>query len=339
MIFRKRMLCYMLLTFTSITYSNAQEPVQAAGKFMESLNASQKLVAVFPFDTEERYNFHFVPRTRKGIVIGDLNATQKQAALTLVRSCLSEQAAGKVNEIMDLENILRGVENRDENDTYRDPRKYYFSIFGVPGDKTIWGWRIEGHHISFNFSVRDKKLVSGTPGFLGANPAIVKDGPDKGKQILREETELGFAFIKTLSPVQLQKTVFNSSAPSDIVTSADRKAMIDKPAGIYYRELSHEQQQLLLQLVKLYVNRFTKLFADDMLKQIQEAGLDQLQFAWAGNTEGAPGKTYYYRVQGPTLIIEYDNSQNGANHIHTVVRDFKNDFGGDALLEHYRAGH
>jgi len=133
--------------------------------------------------------------------------------------------------------------------------------------------------------------------------------------------------------------IIDSVAPGEIITGSKRKAMIDHPSGIRYEELSPGNRQLLLRLVNLYVHRYTKLFAEDMLKEIQTAGLEKLWFTWAGGTEHVLGKPYYYRIQGPTIIIEYDNTQNNANHVHTVVRDLRNDFGGDLLLEHYRESH
>jgi len=333
--------CFIILGYACLlsSYTTAQEPVSAANKFIESLGKDQRAAALFPFDTDERYNFHFIPRNRKGIAIGELNEQQKQAAIRLMRSCLSEQATQKVLNIISLEQVLKTIENRSPDDRYRDAEKYYFTVFGVPGEKTIWGWRVEGHHVSFNFSVDKQQLVSGTPGFLGANPAVVKEGPEKGKQVLKEETESGFQLLKSFDQTAIQKAVFSNTAPGDIVTSASRRAMIDKPSGISYADMNAQQKEKLLQLINLYVHRFTRLFAEDMLKEIQKAGLENLRFAWGGNTDGAPGKAYYYRVQGPTIIIEYDNSQNNANHIHTVVRDLQHDFGGDMLLEHYRSAH
>ena len=320
--------------------SKAQELVSTANKFIGTLDSSQKVRAVYPFDIDERYTFYFVPRDdRKGISMNELNAMQKQAAFDLIKSCLSEQAVQKITQIMELEKVLKAIEKRKEEDHYRDPGKYFLSIFGIPGDKNIWGWRLEGHHVSFHFSANEKKLVAGTPGFLGSNPAIVLDGPQKGKQVLKDETDMGFALFKTLSKDALQKTIIDTIAPHEIITVNNRKAMLDHPSGIQYSEMTSAQQQQFLQLIHLYVHRFTKLFADDMLKEIQQAGLDKLWFAWAGYTEPVMGKACYYRIQGPTIIIEYDNSQNNANHIHTVVRDLKHDFGGDRLLEHYRSAH
>ncbi len=320
--------------------ARCQDLVEAANRFIGLLDSAQKLKALYPFDSEERYGFHYFPiDNRGGIPMDELDDAQQKAAFGLLRTCLSDQAAEKVTEIMKLETILKQLENRKPDDHFRDPGKYYFAIFGIPANNTTWGWRFEGHHASFNFSAQDKKLISGTPGFLGANPAVVQQGPQKGKQILKDETNMGFALLHSLSPEELKKTIINTDAPGDIVTSTKRKAMIENPQGLKYSEMSPVQQEKLLQLIKLYVHRYTKSFADEMLREIQGAGLENIRFAWAGFTEPGIGKPHYYRVQGPTFIIEYDNTQNNANHVHTVLRDLKHDFGGDALLEHYKTSH
>lgn len=321
-------------------FANAQDIVTKAQSFIAQLTESQRSKTMLEFDSDERYNFHYIPKdNRKGIALKELNEKQRLAAFDMLKTCLSEKTAQKVSEIIALENVLKVLENQSATSDYRDPGKYYLSIFGTPEAGAIWGWRFEGHHISFNFSASDKKLVAGTPSFLGSNPAIVRDGPQKGKQVLKEETDKGFALLHALSKQELEKAIINETAPGEIITAASRKAMIDEPAGILYSELSPGNQQRMLQLLELYVRRYTKLFADEMLNDVKKAGLDKLRFAWAGNTQLQQGKAYYYRIQGPTLIIEYDNSQNNANHIHTVVRDLNNDFGGDLLLQHYRAAH
>jgi hypothetical protein len=333
-----RLILSALLLFLFGVAGYSQDLVAAANAFIGTLEPKQKEKALFPFDTEERYTFYFVPRDdRKGIDMNALNSQQKKAAFDLLKTCLSVQGVTKVSQIMEMETLLKAIEKRKEEDHYRDTGKYFISLFGIPGEKNIWGWRFEGHHLSFHFSAKDNKLLAGTPGFLGSNPGIVLDGPQKGKQILKDETEMGFAMLNTLSKDALQKALIDSIAPNEILTVNYRKAMLEHPAGILYAEMTKSQQQQLLQLINLYIHRYTKLFADDMLKEIQEAGLDKLRFAWAGSTQPILGKAYYYRVQGPTIIIELDNSQNNANHIHTVVRDLKHDFGGDLLLEHYRS--
>jgi hypothetical protein len=314
--------------------------VDKANAFIAGLNEKQKTAALYPFDTAERYRFMYVPlEDRKGISMNELNTAQRAAAMDLLRTSLSEETVQKVKSIMLLDNVLKELEHRKADDHYRDSGKYFLTILGIPSPKTIWGWRFEGHHVAFHFSANKKELVAGTPSFLGSNPAIVLQGPQKDQQVLKEETDRGFALLHALSADELKKAVIDSVAPGEILTAATRKAMIAHPAGIRNSELSPSNQQLLLQLLTMYVHRYTKLFADTMLKQIQAAGLNNLWFSWAGYTEHVLGKPYYYRIHGPSIIIEYDNSQNNANHIHTVIRDLNNDFGGDMLLEHYRESH
>ena len=331
------LLVSMFLFTASATH--AQQAVTAANQFLSLLDNNQKNETVFPFDTEERFNYHFVPIERKGITFNEMNEEQKKAAVALMKTCLSEQAFQKTQEIMQLDLILKELEKRKPEDHFRDPGNYHISIFGIPSAKTIWGWRFEGHHISFNFSVDKQKLVSGTPGFLGSNPAIVLEGPQKGKQVLKDETDLGFALLHSLDNKQMMKAVIDTGAPKDIFTFDKRSAMMENKGGIGYAELTPSQQQQMLQLINLYIHRFTKLFAEDMLKDIQKAGLHNLRFAWEGRTQAGVGSPHYYRILGPTLVIEYDNTQNNANHVHSVVRDLKHDFGGDELLEHYKTAH
>ena len=335
----KTLLVIFFSIIAVVNCSRAQQ-VAAAKNFIGSLDSSKKLFALFPFDTDERYGFHFFPiENRKGIPVDQLTPPQMQAAVALMKTCLSAEAVKKVGEIMQLEVILKALERRADNDHYRDTGKYFFAIFGLPDPNTAWGWRLEGHHVSFHFSVSENKLVAGTPGFLGANPAIVPDGAQKGKQVLKEEADMGFELLHSLTKEELSKTLIDTIAPNDIITFVSRKALIEHPAGIRYGDMNGKQQQLLLRLINLYVHRYTKLFADAMLQEIEQAGLDKLQFAWAGYTEPGKNKAHYYRIQGPTVIIEYDNSQNNANHAHSVVRDLNHDFGGDLLLEHYKTSH
>ncbi len=328
--------CTCLLSVPTI---KAQQALTAANQFIATLTNDQKTGTVFPFDIEERYNFHFIPRERKGITFNEMNDAQKKAAINLMKTCMSEQAFQKTQEIMQLDIILKEIEKRKPDDHFRDPGNYHISIFGIPSPTTIWGWRFEGHHVSFNFSMDKQKIVAGTPGFLGSNPAIVLEGPQKGKQVLKDETNMGFALLHSLTVKQLQKAIADTAAPKDIITFNNRQAILDGTTGIGYAELTDSQKQLMLQLIDLYVHRFTKLFADDMLKEIQQAGLNNLRFTWLGHTEPGVGSPHYYRVQGPTFIIEYDNTQNNANHVHSVLRDLKHDFGGDELLEHYKTAH
>ena len=316
--------------------ANLSDMAKAAHLFLQSLSEKQKNQVQFVFTDEERYNWNYIPRRRKGLSLNDMTPQQIKEAYALLRIALSDTGFNKTYSIIQLENVLREVEDRLPNDTYRDPGNYSFSIFGNPSKDAIWGWRLEGHHIAFNFSLENNRLVSGTPGFLGSNPAIVLSGSEKGKYILKDEAELAFALLGALNKEQIDKAIISNEAPGEILTAASRYAMINDPKGILYNELNGSQQKIFMQLLSIYIHRYTRLFADDMMKEIEEADLNKLRFAWAGDQETGVGHPHYYRIQGPTIIIEYDNTQNNANHIHTVIRDLKNDFGGDELLKHYK---
>lgn len=336
----KRILFVCLLLFIGANPSTAQNITAAATAFVKLLTVQQQLKTQYQFDTSERFRFNYIPmEDRKGISINELSPIQKTALLNLLKTCITEQTVDKITAIMQLDMVLKALENRKADDHYRDTGKYFVTIFGVPNNRTIWGWRFEGHHVSFNFSIKNNELVAGTPGFLGCNPGIVQAGPQKDKAVLKQETSMGFALLHALNVTEFKQALIDSIAPNEIITKANRQAIIDHPAGVKFNQLIPEHQQMLLQLVQLYLHRYSKPFAAIMYKEIKDSGLDNLWFTWAGYTESIIGRPYYYRIQGPTIIIEYDNSQNNANHIHTVIRDLKNDFGGDLLLEHYKNDH
>ena len=199
-------LLFLILLFGPIPYDSlAQNAVKQANHFIELLTEEQKLSTLFPFDNNERYNFHFVPIKRKGFTFNEMSSKQIEVGLGLLKICLSDQTYKKTNDIVKLEAILKELEKRKPEDKYRDPGNYHFTIFGIPSEKNIWGWRFEGHHISFNFSFDQKLLVSGTPGFLGTNPAIVPSGPAMGTQILKEESDLGFDLLHSLNKANLNR--------------------------------------------------------------------------------------------------------------------------------------
>lgn len=311
--------------------------VEAATNFLQALSPGLRAKASYPFADNERFNWHFVPKTRNGPTFHDFNAAQREAALTLLKASLSDQGYKKTTDILALEKILQGVEGRGEQDTYRDPLNYHITVFGTPAADKPWGWRLEGHHISLNFASSNGKLVSSTPSFLGANPATVPSGKDKGQQVLKMETGLGFALVNSLSKEQLGKALISDQALPDIVTSNKQKATAPEPRGIVFTALNEDQKKIFLQLLDVYVRNYQLGFATTLMEKIRKAGIDNLSFAWAGSLK--PGTGHYYRLQGPMLLIEYDNTQNNANHIHTVVRDLTNDFAEDILREHYLKDH
>ncbi len=318
---------------------NNRSLAQTAEAFLNTLTPEQRNRTVFPFDSAERFNWHFVPKERHGLAIREMDSVQQQAAFALLRFTLSEQGYRKAKGIMELDAVLKELENRGPEDDYRDPEKYYFSLFGEPSEEQAWGWRIEGHHLSINYTSVDDRLVSVTPEFMGANPAIVPSGPEKGKQVLRDETELGFRLLHSLSPEQLETALISDEAPADIITGNKREVLLEHPEGIFFSDLNPDQKELFRQLLAVYIGNFREEFSEEMMKKLEDAGMDSLRFAWAGSLQQGPGNPHYYRIHGPVLLIEYDNTQNNANHVHTVVRDLTNDFGEDALKKHYQQGH
>ncbi len=309
----------------------------AAQAFLKTLDKDQYAKATFPFDTAERYHWFYVPIARKGLPTKEMNVAQKEAAMNLLKVSLSNQADQKVLAIMQLEIILKEIENRKPEDNYRDTGKYYFSVFGKPDAKEPWGWRVDGHHVSMNFSSVDGKIASATPSFMGSNPGRVPSGAEAGKQILKDEADLGFEMLASLSEEQRKKAIYSETAPGDIITVNSKTAKIDKIEGIPFTDLNKEQKQKLMKLISLYIHTYPFGFADEFMRKIEKAGLEKLTFAWSG--ADAWGKGHYYRIQNPVLLIEYDNTQNNANHIHTVVRDLTNDWGEDMLKKHYEMEH
>ena len=312
------------------------EMADAATNLWNELTAEQRAAAGFAFDDDaERHNFHFVPRPRKGLPWSQMTPSQQLLAHALLSTGLSRSGYVKATAIMSLEEILAGIEQG--RGPKRDPGLYHFTVFGTPGAKDPWGWRFEGHHVAFNFTIVGGKGVSGTPAFLGSNPAEVRDGPRKGLRVLADEQDLGFKLLGMLTEEQKKEAVIAASAPGKIITGADRKAEIGEPKGVAYASLDPTQQAALRVLVKVYAYRLRAELAEQDLATIDEAGWDKVRFAWAGASDPKGG--HYYRIHGPTFLVEYDNTQNQANHVHTVWRDFKNDFGDDLLRAHYDTAH
>jgi hypothetical protein len=310
-----------------------EEMAAAANKFLESLQPEQRAKATFELKSDERLDWHFIPKVRKGLTLKDMTPPQRQLAHALLRSGLSAHGYAKTTNIISLEDILKVLEGA-RGTMVRDGELYYFSIFGKPEATGTWGWRVEGHHYSQNFTVVKGDLFSGTPSFMGTNPAEVRSGPRKGLRVLADEEDLGRALVKSLSDEQRKVAIYDTTAPKDIITAAKRKVTPLETAGIAAPKLNDAQRTQLQALIKTYVGRLRGDLADADFDKIQKKGWDKVYFAWAGGIE--KGEPHYYRVQGPTFLIEYDNTQNDANHVHAVWRDFDNDFGEDLLRKHYQ---
>jgi len=312
----------------------ATEMVTAAGKFLEALNADQKKQATYPLTDAERENWNFVPIERHGLPFKKMSTDQHALGLALLRTGLSHTGMARANAIMSLELVLKDLE---KGAARRDPTLYFVTIFGEPAADKSWGWRFEGHHLSFNFTVVDGKHVFFAPSFIGSNPAEVRQGPRKGERVLAEEEDLGLAFVNSLDAAQRTTAIFADEALKEIVTTNKKRVEPLSPAGISAAQLKPAQREKLIALLKVYLNRWRPELAEETFAKVTAAGIDKLTFAWAGGLDRS--KQTYYRIQGPTILIEFDNSQGNGNHIHTTVRDFKGDFGHDLLREHYAKAH
>lgn len=304
-----------------------------ADALLEELTEAERAKLILPFESENRMAFAYTPGTRPGLSLKELDENKRRAVLALLRAGISEVGFRKAEEIRtQIEPVLRDLEGGNSR---RDLELYYLTFFGKPSKQGAWGWRYEGHHLSLNFTYRDGKLISTSPQFLGSNPAEVPSGPLKGKRVLAQEEDLGRRLATSLTQEQREKAILSQRAPSDILTSNQRQASIEDNRGIPFSELTDSQQAILKEIVQTYADIQSPDQAAVRLKKIEEAGWGNIRFAWMGST--SRGEGHYYRVQGTTFLIEYDNTQNRANHIHTVWRDFKGDWGRDALAEHYRS--
>ena len=324
----------VLLTSAYSRLHTAAVMTDSAKAFLASLTPEQRAQATFPVQDDERFNWHYIPKPRKGLPLRDMTPTQKQLAHALLAAGLSQRGYIKATTIMSLDEILKVMENG--KGPRRDPEGYFFTIFGEPSETGTWGYRIEGHHVSQNFTVSNGQ-VQDAPSFFGSNPAEVLDGPRKGLRVLAREDDLGRELIASLAPEQKKIAVVAEKAPNDILTEASRQAALKgQPSGLEASKLNAHQRELLDNLLGEYVDNVPEQIAQVRQEQIKKAG-NNLYFAWAGGEKYRD--PHYYRIQAPAFLIEFDDTQDNANHIHSVWRDFDNDFGLDLLKQHYQTSH
>lgn len=305
------------------------DSASAAQALVALLDEAGREQALFSLEDEERFNWHFVPRSRNGLPLAEMTAEQRAAAYDLLQAAMSSQGYLKASAIIELERILGLLEGRPER---RDPEDYYVAIFGDPSSEGPWAWRFEGHHLSLNFSSPSGLVTVTGPAFMGANPARVPSGPKAGWRPLGREEDLARALMRSFTPEQRERATIAAEAPSDILTGNDREARLDAFEGLPADAMTAEQRAILFEIVHEYAGN-TAAGLDWMARVEDEIPASGIHFAWAGSLE--PGEGHYYRVHAPAFLIEYDNTQNDANHVHSVWRDLENDFGGDALARHY----
>lgn len=305
----------------------------AAAELLDSTPESRRDRLLQPFSEAARTDWHYTPRTRVGVPFKDMDAAQRDAARKLLAAALSDAGLKQVQAIIALEIALRELEAFPFS---RDPENYAFALYGRPDPAAAWGWRIEGHHLSLHFTVDRDRVVATLPQFLGANPAEVPrdipNGPRRGERALREQEDRAFALLASLSPGQRGGAIFSDRPFGDIVTRNAAKADPQAPVGITFAALNAGQQAQLLRVIEAFATVVQPALATQRLERVRSGGLDAIRFGWAGAQKR--GEPYYYRIQGPLFLIEFDNS-NG-NHIHSVWRDFDGDWGRDVLGEHYR---
>jgi hypothetical protein len=279
---------------------------------------------------------------RQGLLIGEMTEAQRALAHNLMKAGLSQRGYMTATSIMQLEEVLGGIEQAQRATTgrseggpgglRRDPVKYFVSIFGTPSTSNTWGWRVEGHHVSLHFTVVKGHLVSSTPTMFGSNPAEVKSGPKQGLRVLAAEEDSARELLMSLDGSQRTTAVFNGTALNEILTTNKPEVSPLEQMGLAASAMTARQRDLLMKVIDVYAGFMADDIAADRLAALKKAGVEKISFAWAGAAER--GQKHYYRIQGPTFLIEYDNAQNDGNHIHSVWRDFKGDFGRDLLREH-----
>jgi hypothetical protein len=309
--------------------------IRPALDVLASLSAAQQRQAVYPFEAEARRAWHYVPRRRPGVTLGELQPTQHELVWALLRAGLSQQGVQKTQAVMATEAILGELSG---SPGYRDPANYALVFFGNPASGQPWSWRFEGHHLSLTFTIVPGQGVAATPAFLGANPATAPAShAQAGFTALGTETADGFRLLQGLSAAQKATAILQAQSFGDILSGPGRETSLQQRVGLALGAMTATQREQAMALVATYVRNVRPDVAQAELDKLTAAGIDTLHFAWAGSQ--TPQRPHYYRLHGPTLLIEYDNTQNGANHVHSVWHNPSNDFGQDLLRAHYQEAH
>lgn len=306
---------------------------EKASAFIKALTELQFKKCVFPFDEMSRYEWHYVPPPmifRTGIAVKELEERQETLFYEMLKIYLSAEGYKRTQDIMSFEYLLKEMEPTNEN---RIPENYFISIYGTPNKDSTWAWKFTGHHLTLNFTIVKDELEF-APFFFGVYPSEVKSGEKKGLRLIKDEEDLGFELILSLTTEQKQKAIFQHNAFLDIVTKNSAQVAPLLPVGVLASDLKMEQKAILNKILVAYLLSMPTANRIARMKNVLTEDMNFIRFGWAGETE--PGKPHYYRIQGKTFLIEFDNTQNNANHIHTVWRDFNDDYGRDLLKEHYQ---
>ena len=311
---------------------------EAASRFLEGLSLEQRSKATYPYLDGERVFWYYPPMNRHGLPLRDMDESQQRLAFALMATGLTQRSYHQARQIIELESVLGALEKDQGIVSFvRDPELYYFTVFGEPGGEDPWGWRAEGHHVSLHFSIWGDRVISTTPFFFGANPSEVRKGPRTGLRILGDREDLAFELMGSLDSGQRSRAIIYDKAPNDILTYNSSGVSLPPEEGLPGSQMNRTQKGMLMSLVTEYVNQVAAELAEEKLAKIRGADVDGLHLAWGGPVE--MGKAHYYRIHGGSFVVEFDNRQNGANHIHSVWRDAANDFASDVLRQHLLAYH
>lgn len=321
------------VAYTHFRREGADETSKAAQAFLKQLTPEQLKVAQLAYAAPERVDWHFIPKpTRKGMQYKLMSPAQREAAMLLLRSVLSQLGYKKATTIMSMETLLFELEG-GKGANIRDPERYFFTVFGVPSGKEPWGLSIEGHHMSLNYVMQGNQVISSSPQAFCANPAMIKtankSGFEIGARILAKEEQIAFDLIQSLSAEQIATAIFDKTPLKEVRNAGIAQPPVEAAVGIPFSQLNEAQQKQLKSLIDEYCAAMPEHVATARLKDIEAAGYDKIQFGWAGATQ--PGVGHYYRIQGPTFLVEFVNTQpdaagNIANHIHCLWRDIRGDF-------------
>lgn len=365
----------MATTTATTTRGTASRMTEAAQVFLAALDASQRATAQVKFDDQERSNWHYTPpRGHGGITFAAMDAPQQLLAHRLLATGLSLRGYAKATAIIAIEHVLREIEG--EQGTFRrDISLYHVTVFGTPGSSETWGWRFQGHHISLNCVIVGGSLVAPLPTFFGSNPAELGDQrplaaeTDVARELLAslDAEQRSRAVISPAAPVDIITANLRSigdgatpPTPWELMGAPRTDAAVQElerrrarlglneahdvalqyasaPKGLAASEMSDGQREHLIALARTYVDRMPDELATYEWERIEASGIGGIHFAWAG--ADAIGEPHYYRLQGASFLVEYDNTQNDANHIHSVWRDPTTDFGADLLARHYSESH
>jgi hypothetical protein len=305
---------------------------------LASLTPAQLDKVRAPFDTPDHKEWTYLPGDRAGLPLSELTPAQQLLAKRLVELGCSERGAADSWAVLDAEVILRGIPALPASGDWEGSvlgGRYFLRVLGDPSGTEPWAWRLNGHHLALHVTFVDG-AVAFTPQFIGSNPAEALTGPETGRRFLVAEQDLGFQLLHALEPGQLEIAHVSPDAPDDMLTRHDPVADASLlHRGLAYGDMNEDQRQLLSLLIGQYVGRAAGPIGLQTWQDITEHGIERLTFAWAGETSPGVGNRHYYSIAGPSFLAEYDNTQDNANHIHSVWRDFRNDWGTDLLAAHY----